>query len=103
MDDYYRYKNLIPKENLMEIRFEEFESNPVKGVEDIYTKLYNEDFSAIKKYFAEYFKTQKSHRKNKYSVESDEIDLIKKRWKKYIDLYDYDIPEDVTIKSKNIY
>jgi hypothetical protein len=99
MDDYYRLKNLIPPENLMEIRYEEFESNPVKGVEKIYSTLLKEDFEKLKHHFSEYFNTQKSHKKNKYHVRSEEIENIKKHWKKYIELYDYELPEDVKIDA----
>ena len=101
MDDYYRFKNLIPKENLLEVCFEEFEKNPVTSVEKIYSNLLQEDFEQIKHYFSEYFQTQKSHKKNKYLVESEEIEQIKKQWKRYIDMYKYELPEDVIIKSKS--
>ena len=101
MDDYYRFKNLIPKENLLEVCFEEFEKNPVTSVEKIYSNLLQGDFERIKHYFSEYFQTQKSHKKNKYLVESEEIEQIKKQWKRYIDMYKYELPEDVIIKSKS--
>ena len=98
-DDYLKYKSLIPKENLIELRFEEFEKNPVKEMENIYTNLLNEDFAKVQPYFSDYFKTQKGHRKNKYMVEADEIELIRKHFEKYIKLYKYDLPSDITIKS----
>lgn len=99
MNDYYEYKAMIPPENLMELRFEEFEKNPVEKMQDIYQNLLKEDFSKIQHYFSDYFKTQKGHKKNKYFVAAEEIDLIKERWRKYIDLYNYDLPEDVKIKN----
>lgn len=100
LDDYYMHKSLIPAENLMELRFEEFEQNPVKEMEKIYSNLLNEDFIKVKHYFSDYLKTQKSHKKNKYLVEEDEIESIRKHWGKYINLYSYDLPTDVTIRSK---
>jgi hypothetical protein len=98
LEDYFKYKSLIPKENLMELNFEEFEQNPVKEMENIYTNLLKEDFSKVQHYFAEYFKTQKGHKKNKYVVDSDEIESIRKNWGKYMALYNYDLPPDITIK-----
>ena len=100
LDDYYEYKSLIPAENLMEIRFEEFEQKPLQEMENIYSNLLNEDFIKVKHYFSDYLKTQKSHKKNKYLVEADEIELIRRNWKKYIDLYDFDLPENITIKPE---
>lgn len=99
MNDYLEQKSLIPAENLMELRFEEFEQNPVKEMEKIYNELLREDFSSVKSYFADYFKTQKGHQKNKYLVDAEEIDAIRKHWGKYLKMYAYDLPEDVQVKS----
>jgi hypothetical protein len=99
LDDYLKYKSLIPPENLIELRFEEFEQNPVKELEKIYTNLLNEDFSKVQHYFSDYFKTQKGHKKNKYEVDAAEIDSIQKHWGKYIDMYGYELPEDIKIKT----
>jgi len=99
MNDYLEQKSLIPAENLMELRFEEFEQNPVKEMEKIYNELLKEDFSAVQSYFAKYFKTQKGHQKNNYLVDAEEIDAIRKHWGKYLEMYGYDLPEDVQVKS----
>jgi len=98
MDGYQEQKSLIPPGNLMEIRFEEFEQNPVKEMEKIYTGLLKEDFSAVESYFTNYFKTQKDHKKNKYLVDAAVIEAIRKNWGKFIEMYNYDIPTDVEVK-----
>jgi omega-hydroxy-beta-dihydromenaquinone-9 sulfotransferase len=98
MNDYLEQKSMIPAENLMELRFEEFEQNPVMEIEKIYNELLNEDFDGVKSYFAEYFKTQKSHKKNKYIVDKDEIEAIQQNWGKYLELYGYTIPDDIKVK-----
>ncbi len=97
-DDYLKNKSLIPPENLMELSFEEFEQKPVHEMEKIYTDLLKEDFSKVQHYFSEYFKTQKGHKKNKYTVDAAEIETIQKHWGKYIELYHFDLPSDMTIK-----
>ena len=99
MNDYLEQKSLIPAENLMELRFEEFEQNPVKEMEKIYTDLLKEDFSTVQSYFTDYFKTQKSHQKNKYKVDASEIAAIREHWGKFIEMYRYDLPPDVTVKT----
>ena len=99
MNDYLEQKSLIPARNLMELRFEEFELNPVKEMEKIYNELLEEDFSAVKSYFSDYFKTQTGHLKNKYVVDSAEINAIQEHWGKYIEMYQYELPEDVTVKN----
>lgn len=101
MNDYFKYKSLIPAENLMELRFEEFELNPLGELEKIYSTLLNEDFSTVKSYFSAYFKTQKSHKKNKYLVEGETIENIQKQLGKYIEMYKYELPEDIQIKTSS--
>jgi hypothetical protein len=100
MDNYLEQKSLIPAENLLELRFEEFETDPVKEIEKIYSNLLKEDFSSLKNYFSEYFTTQKSHKKNKYLVEEETIESIKKNLGKYIEMYNYKLPEDIQIKTQ---
>jgi hypothetical protein len=100
IDSYLEQKSLIPPGNLMELRFEEFEQNPVKEMEKIYAGLFKEDFSKVQQYFADYFKTQKGHKKNLYLVDATEIELIRKHLGKYIEMYNYDLPPDVEIKQK---
>jgi hypothetical protein len=99
MDNYLEQKSLIPKENLMEMRFEEFEKDPVNEIEKIYSNLLKEDFSVIKNYFSEYFTTQKSHKKNKYQVEAETIAAIREHLGKYIEMYGYELPEDIQITT----
>jgi hypothetical protein len=99
MTDYLEQKSLIPAENLLEIRFEEFELDPVKEMENIYSNLLKEDFLTVKHYFSEYFTTQKSHKKNKYLVEAETIAAIRKHLGKYIEMYGYELPEDIQIRT----
>jgi len=100
IDSYLEQKSLIPPGNLMELRFEDFETNPVKEMEKIYAGLLKEDFSKVQQYFSDYFKTQKGHKKNMYLVDATEIELIRKHLGKYIEMYNYDLPPDVEIKQK---
>ncbi len=97
MQDYEDQKKLIPKENLMEICFEDFEKQPMKMIKSIYVDLLKEDFSKTDKIFEEYFGTQKEHVKNKYKVEEAVVDQVKKKWEKFIKFYGYDVPEDITV------
>jgi omega-hydroxy-beta-dihydromenaquinone-9 sulfotransferase len=102
MDNYLKQKSLIPAGNLMELRFENFEQNPLKEMENIYTNLLKEDFSKVNNYFAEYFNTQKSHKKNKYLVDENTVDLIMKHLGKYMEMYNYDFPSEIQIKSAEL-
>jgi omega-hydroxy-beta-dihydromenaquinone-9 sulfotransferase len=98
MDSYHEQRSLIPAGNLMEVRFEEFEQDPLNEMGKIYSNLLKEDFPQVQQYFADYSKTQKGHKKNKYLVDAAEIELINKHWGKFIEMYNYKLPPDVIIK-----
>src|SRR5512136_586657 len=56
---YFEEKNLIPKGNLVEIKYEDFIQNPLKNVKKIYTTLGLKNFEASKKNFTDYATSQK--------------------------------------------
>ena len=99
IEEYQKGKQLIPEGNLLEIRFEEFERDPVKAMDEIYSFLLKEDFSTVKEHFSAYFKTQKSHKKNKYLVDAEILDAIKTNLGKYMVQMKYDVPEEITVKQ----
>ncbi len=98
LDNYSEQKLLIPEGNLMEIRFEDFEQNPLNEMEKIYSNLLNEDFSKVKNYFAEYLATLKNYKKNSYSVNEITVNTMKKHLGKYMEMYNYGLPADIKIE-----
>ena len=97
MHTYQEQKLLIPKENLMELKFEEFEKNPVAKIKKIYSDLLKEDFEAEKSYFTDYFFSLNGYKKNKYLVHESTINAVRKEWGFFMDLYKYKIPNDVKV------
>jgi hypothetical protein len=99
MDDYLEQKSLIPEKNLLEIRYEDFEQQPVEYMKNIYNDLLDEDFEKIKHYFSDYFSSVKGHKKNKYEIDASIIERIKKEFGKYMEIYNYEVPEEIVIKN----
>ena len=99
MNDYIDQKNLIPKENLLELKYEDFEKDPVNNLKNIYDTLLNENFEEKKSHFSRYFETIKGHKKNKYKIDATIIEEIKKEFGKYMEIYNFDIPEEIVIKT----
>ena len=97
LNDYLNQKALIPKENLYELKFEDFENFAIPELIKIYTELLDEDFIQFEKYFIKYLESQKSYKKNKYKVKKSKIDLITSQLADYMKLYNYDIPDDLEI------
>jgi len=101
LDDYLEQKQTIPPGNLMELRFEEFEEDPLREMEKIYANLLKEDFAQVGPYFTDYIKSQSGHRKYSYTLDAEDVESVRKNCRKFMNLYNYDLPPDVTLKSKN--
>ncbi len=99
MDDYLKQKELIPKKNLLELRYEDFEKDPVQESKKIYDNLLNENFESVKRNFSDYFSSIKGYKKNIYEIDSATIEKIQKHLGKFMDIYNYNIPDDIIIKN----
>lgn len=76
---YERYeeeKQLIPEGNLVEVRFEDFEADPIKHTEQIYKQLQLGDFEAIRAKMEAYVGTKRGFKKNKYRYDERTIALV---------------------------
>ena len=88
---YFEERHLIPKGNLVEIKYEDFIQYPLENVEKIYTTLGLEDFIDSKKIFSNYASSQKYFKTSHYEVDSRIKDKISKKWNCVIKEYGYDI------------
>jgi omega-hydroxy-beta-dihydromenaquinone-9 sulfotransferase len=97
MDDYDAQKQWIPYGNLLELRFEEFEKKPVEILNTIYTDLLKEDFGRVRETFIQYQKSIKKYEKNSYVVNKNTVNVIDQHWKKFIQIWNYKIPEEIIV------
>lgn len=97
--DYLQQRALIPKENLIEIGYEELGKDPVAAVKMIYSyfgiKGYDEAEPALKAYVS----TQKSHKIGKYRMGRDEVDNIREKFDFSFKEWNYQMPASVIIKE----
>ncbi len=99
INDYLHQKDLIPPGNLLEIRYEEFEKHPEKCIKTIYEQLLQKDFDAVQDLFSTFFTSARGYIKNLYEIDREVMDKIITRLKKFMDLYHYDLPEEVIVKE----
>jgi len=97
MEDYNAQKHLIPQGNLLELKFEEFEENPVEVLNTIYTDLLKEDFGRVRETFTLYLKTLKKYEKNKFTVRKNAADAVSQHLKKFITNWNYTLPEEIIV------
>ena len=87
--DYENQKALIPSHNLVEIRYEDFEMNPMEGLRSIYDSLGLKGYEESIPAFTSYLDAQKRFEKGAYSLNVDEIERISTRLGFAMNLYGY--------------
>ncbi|MFX1279356.1 MAG: sulfotransferase [Promethearchaeota archaeon] len=92
MEKYFREKELIPKENLIEIKFEDLEKDPISILESIYKHLRLKGFSRVRNQFEKYLLLIKNYQKNIYNFTKEKISLVQEYWKFTIDNWKYKFP-----------
>jgi hypothetical protein len=93
MNSYFKEKKLIPSNNLIDIKFEDLESDTIGQLERIYNKLNLQGFDKNKNRFEIYLEQIKSYKKNKFQMDDRILNLIEKNWRFTIDKWNYKIPE----------
>ncbi len=97
MHKYEQDKQLIPPNQLVEVRFEQLEKEPLPILQNIYKTLNLTGFNEAKTNFETYINAKKNYKKNKHKVSQQEIDRIRTHWQFFMEKYGYDIPENLTI------
>ncbi len=95
--DYEAQKDLIEKENLLEIRFEDFEKAPLRHLEEIYSELLEEDFEKCRDHLQTYLDQQRGYRKNEYQIPRKYYERIRRDWGFFIEAKGYELPENIKV------
>jgi hypothetical protein len=98
INDYQRLKSIIPSRNLIEIKFDDYEKDPIKFLGNLYRQFDLSGFEKAKPAFTEYINSLSGYRKNKYLISQELLDRIQTRWGFSMDLWDYKIPENIEVK-----
>ncbi len=88
---YFREVNLIPKDNFIDIAFENVEKGPIKEIEKIYNSLNLSGFEKMKPDLEKYLISVKDYKKNKHPVIDENLRVkIYNEWEKYFRYWGYD-------------
>ena len=93
MKCYYNEKKSIPDKNLVEIKFEDLELNPIKQLKNIYTTLNLPGFEINKTRFINYLNKLKNYTKNKFELTKEIIIRVKQNWGFTLNKWNYQIPD----------
>ena len=93
MNSYFEQVKMIPKDRLVDVKYEELVSNPIEEVKKIYSKLKIPDFRNALPGFMRYLDRQKDYKVNIYKIDEKIIQRIKNNWSFTIDLWGYKPPK----------
>lgn len=99
MTDYLDQKDLIPENRLVEVRFEELESDPKTCIENIYRKLEISGFEDCEALFDSYLDKMKTYQKNKHLITQELLDKIEGKWGFAMKEWNYTIPEHIEVQN----
>ncbi len=87
---YLDERELIPRDNLVEIAFETLERSPLQTLESVYARLGLTGFESAKPYVSTYLESVKSYRKNRYRPLSGRlVEKINREWDFWFDSFGY--------------
>ncbi|MFW9923106.1 MAG: sulfotransferase [Candidatus Thorarchaeota archaeon] len=90
---YFTERELIPKGNLIEIRYEDFLADPLSTMEKIYKELSLPNFAEAELNFKEYIDEQQTYKTNTHNLSKEMMAKISSRWKQSFEVWDYPIEE----------
>ena len=77
---YLEERKLIPRENLIELTYEDFTKEPLRTIEMIYTQFNISSFKSAKPAFKKYIKSHENYIKNNYELTDDIKAKVAKEW-----------------------
>ncbi len=101
--DYDKYKYLIPKTQLIEVRFDDLEATPLLEIEKIYTTLKIDGFEEAKYLIQTFIQSNKNYEKNKYRITKKEMKLVLEKWSFAMKNWNYGIPENIEVVDVNTF
>ncbi len=96
--DYENLKSLIPPHHLVEIRYEDFVTEPLEGLRNIYTRLQLKGFEQSIPAFSDYLDAQRKFEKGNHQFTPEETERIISRWGFAMEMYGYAIPKQLSVK-----
>ncbi|MBR8833010.1 MAG: sulfotransferase [Stigonema ocellatum SAG 48.90 = DSM 106950] len=92
MQKFFIDKNLIPPDNYVEIKYEDFVGNEISELKRVYEQLNLPNFLESVENFKQYIDSQSGYETNKYSFDEETIKKVYDSWKFTIDKWQYNPP-----------
>lgn len=90
MSKFFSEKDLIPPNNLVEVKYEDLEIKPIQELERIYNQLNLTGFDQLKETFNNYVASQRNYKRNTYKLQDSAVmQNIYHHWKFTIEKWQY--------------
>lgn len=96
MEQYEKDKHLIPEGSLVEISYEELKADSFGTIRKIYSRLNLPDFEITANDLASQLGKEKEYQNFPYQFSAETFKQIEERWGKYIQRWNYKVPEIVS-------
>jgi hypothetical protein len=93
MNRYFTDRDKIPPGQLVEIRYEDLEQDPLTQLERVYFSLNLDGFHNVERRFESYLNRISGYQKNIYASNRLESDLVSREWRFAIEALGYDSPK----------
>lgn len=87
---YLRDRELVPKQNLIEISYAALDENPMSTIRRIYQRLNFWHFSRVRGRLRQYLDSLSGYKKNRYEISAEDIRKVNARWQFAFDAWGYE-------------
>ncbi|NGP86742.1 sulfotransferase family protein [Fodinibius halophilus] len=91
MSRYIEQKGMVPTNQLAEIRFEHFITDPIKELSKVYEQLEISGLNTAKPEFEQFLSQKESGKSSDYTYRDNDLAKINRRWKFAFDHWNYSI------------
>lgn len=99
MNRYEELKKQIPEGHLIELKYEDFEQDPLTHMQQIYETLGISGFEKARQPFEAYIASQQKFKSSKHSITNDKLDEVINRWGFAMEHYGYEMPQDIRVEQ----
>lgn len=99
MKRYWETKDLVPKGNLAEVAFEDFEKQPLEEIKRIYSELNLDLNDEQLGNITGYLNSLSDYKRNKYTFSASLADEISQKWGFALDKMNYTLPPDIVVSN----
>ena len=93
LQQYLQTRALVPKENLIEVRFQDLLESPLEKIRELYDHLNLGEFEEVRPLFEDYLSDKIGYKPATYDIPEGERKILEEQWKFSFDEWGYVIEE----------